>query len=133
MDDPLSEDTEVLFRQVHPSFIQNDQPSSQPFAPTLKDNNKLSVDRSSLTTAAASHALHTGAGHASAAVYGVSVAEFRAEALPCISDPLKAADGEPANPAHAYADYSGHGISQQKLKAKRLKLKASTRGRLYPV
>ena len=132
MGDPLSEDAEVLFRQVHPSFIQNDQPSSQPFAPTPKDDNKLSVDRSALTTPAASYALHTGAGHASAAVYGVSVGEFQAEALPCISDPLEAADGEPANVAHAYADYSGHGISQQKLKAKRLKLKAVARGQLHP-
>ena len=132
MGDPLSEDAEVLFRQVHPSFIQNEQPSSQPFAPTPKDDNKLSVDRGSLTTPAASYALHTGAGHASAAVYGVSVGEFRAEAIPCISDPLEAADGEPANDAHAYADYSDHGVNQQKLKAKRLKLKAVARGRLLP-
>ncbi len=132
MGDPLPEDAEVLFRQVHPSFIQNEQPSSQPFAPTPKDDNKLSVDRSSLTTAGGSYALHTGSGAASAAVYGVSVGEFRAESIPCISDPLEAADGKPANDAHAYANYSEHGINQQKLKAKRLKLKAVARGRLHP-
>lgn len=72
----LTDENEVLLRQIHPTFIQGGQPSSQPFAPTPKDANRLSVDRSSLTTAADSHALFTGNGHASEAVYGVSVGEF---------------------------------------------------------
>ena len=132
MGDPLNDADEVLFRQIHPSFLDNGKPSSQPFAPTAKDQEKLSVDRSSLTDAASSFALFTGAGHQSVAVFGLTVGEFGAEGLPCISDPLDAVEREPANPAHAYADYSGHSSSQQKTKAKRLKQKALLRGRLHP-
>ncbi len=132
MSDQLADDAEILFRQVHPSFIQGDEPSSQPFLPTPKDDNKLSLDRASLTTALEAHALFTSNGRQSVAVYGLSVGEFGAERLPCFSDPLKATVEDPANPAHAYAEYSMHGIAQQKNKAKRLKQKALARGRLHP-
>ena len=128
----LTDDDEVLFRQMHPSFVQAGEPSSQPFAPTPKDDNKLSVDREALTTAAASHALFTGNGHASAAVYGVSVGEFVGEALPCRSDPLAATATQAENPAHAYADYAAHVPAQQKNRAKRLKRYALARGQLHP-
>lgn len=128
----MTDETEVLFRQVHPRFIQGAEPSSQAFQPTPKDDHKLSVDRSALTTAAEAHALFTSTGRLSAAVYGLSVQEFQVEELPCVSDPLEAAGEEPANPAHAYADYSAHGVNQQKIKAKRLKQKALARGRLHP-
>lgn len=132
MGEPLIDPGEVLFRQIHPSFLDNGKPSSQPFAPTQKDEAKLSVDRSALTDAAESFALFTGTGHQSAAVYGLTVGEFVTEALPCLSDPLAAEGLEPANPAHAYADYSGHNPNQQKVKAKRLKQKALARGCLHP-
>ena len=129
---PLCDGDEVLFRQIHPSFYDNSYPSSGPFAPSAKDDSKLSVDRSSLTTAAASHALFTGNGFASVAVYGVSVAEFNAESLPCHPDPLRAEGALAANPAHAYADFSAFNPSQSKKIAKRLRNNAVQRGRLYP-
>lgn len=128
----LDDSDEVLFRQVHPSFIDGGQPSSQTFTPTPKDEGKLSVDRSSLTSAAASHALFVGDGNTSDAVYGVSVGEFGAEALTCVSDPLQASATQSANIAHAYADYTPHSSNAQKTKAKRLKIKAIARGKLHP-
>lgn len=69
----LSDDDEVLFRQVRPGFMQGDSPSSQSFMPTPKDDNKLSVDRSALTTAKGSCRLYTGNGFESTAVYGLAV------------------------------------------------------------
>ena len=128
----LSDDDEVLFRQVHPGFMQGDTPSSQSFMPTSKDDNKLSVDRSSLTTAKDSYQLFTGNGFESRAVYGVTVGEFREQDIPCIGDPLDSSNGQAANPAHALADYRAHTPSRQKIKAKRLKQKALVRGRLFP-
>ncbi len=128
----LTEMSEVLFRQVHPKFMHGGQPSSQPFEPTPKDGNRLSVDRSQLTTASDSYTLYTSSGHASAAVYGLTVGEFDAQDLPCHSDPLTATATEVANPAHAYADYSAHSSAQRKNKAKRLKQDAIARGRLHP-
>jgi hypothetical protein len=129
---PLDDGEEVLFRQIHPNFYDNDFPSSESFAPSRKDNNKLSVDRSSLTTAGRAHALFTGNGFKSEAVYGVSVAEFRAENLPCYPDPLEAEGTLAANPAHAYADFSTFSPTQGKKIAKRLRNNAVNRGRLHP-
>jgi hypothetical protein len=129
---PIDDSEEVLFRQIHPNFYDNSYPGSGQFAPTAKDDKKLSVDRSSLTTAAASHALFTTNGFASVAVYGVSVAEFRVENLPCYPDPLKAEGVLKANPAHAYADFSAFSASQGKKIAKRLRNNAVKRGRLHP-
>lgn len=131
MAEQLANDDEVLFRQVHPTFMQDGQPSSQPFMPTDKDNNLLSVDRSSLTTAEASYLIFTGDGNQSIGVYGINVGEFKEHALPCVSDPIMASENKLANPAHAYADYSQYGTNKQKTLAKRLKLRAIARGKLY--
>jgi hypothetical protein len=131
MSEPLTDQDEVLFRQIHPIFLKGGLGSS-PFMPNSSDKNLLSVDRGTLTDAAASYALYTSTGRQSEAVYGISVGEFGYEKLPCKSDPLEAAEGQPANPAHALADYSAHSSGQQKNVAKRLKQKALARGRLYP-
>lgn len=47
----LTDLAEVLLRQVHPSYIENGDLSSQPFRPTPKDANKLSLYRSSICSA----------------------------------------------------------------------------------
>lgn len=127
----LESDDEVLFRQVNPSFYDKGEPSSQPFMPTSKDENKLSVDRSGLTDAKQSYELFVGNGYKSSAVYGLSVGEFKHEDLPSVSDPIPASPGKAANPAHAYANYSNHSAQEQKRKAKRLKHLAISRGCLY--
>ena len=128
----LDDSDEVLLRQIHPTQYDNSHPASGQFAPSAKDDNKLSVDRSSMTTAEASHALFTGNGFASAAVYGVSVGEFGGEGLACYPDPLKAEGKLAANPAHAFADFSSVTISRGKKIAKRLRNVAVKRGRLHP-
>ena len=135
----LDDNDEILFRQIHPSFIQDGEVSSQPFAPTSqafaptpKDDGFLSVDRSSMTSASDSHRLFTSNGHSSSAVYGVTVGEFSAEEIPCIAAPIKASETQAANDAHALANYNPHTPNQQKNKAKRLKQKAIARGRLHP-
>ena len=132
MGEALVDVAEILFRQIHPTFVEDDgEPSSQPFMPSKKDNNMLSVDRSSLTDAAGSHALYVANGQASAAVYGLTVSEFGEENLPCTSDPLAKTDKLTANPAHALADYTAHSPNQQKNIAKRLKIVARARGLLF--
>lgn len=135
----LDDEQEVLFRQIHPSFLQGAElssipfaPTSQAFCPTPKDDGFLSVDRASKTSAVESFKLFNANGNSSVAVYGVTVGEFKSEAIPCIDDPLEASKDQAANPAHALADYTHHTSGQQKNKAKRLKQKAINRGRLYP-
>jgi len=130
MGDKLTDKAEILYRQIHPTFIENGEPSSQPFKPTEKDKNLLSVDRSSLVSAERSHVAYTAAGMSSSAVYGLTVGEFGTEKIVCNSDPIE--DGALKNAAHSVADYSVHSASQQKNVAKRLKRKALERGCLHP-
>jgi hypothetical protein len=124
--------SEVLFRQVHPDFVEKERPSSQPFAPTTKDNGKLSVDREELTSAKASYDYYTGErGLASVGVCGLTVGEFAGEQIGCIPDPVPPTNEINGNPAHAYADYSRQSKSRHKNIAKRLKQAAIARGWLH--
>jgi hypothetical protein len=49
MTNELVDEGEILFRQIHPEFMDNGEPTSQGFGPTAKDEGKLSVDRSAIT------------------------------------------------------------------------------------
>lgn len=130
---PISTPEELLFRQVHPTQRQSGVLSSAMFIPTPDDEDQLSVDRKSLTTAKDSFELFTGNGLASVAVVGVTVGEFGKEGLPCHPDPLPATGTLKANPAHAYVDYSGAtGTNKRKRMAQRLRTVAAGRGILHP-
>ena len=132
MGNKLTDLDEILFRQIHPNSLQSGEPGSDRFRPTPSDSNMLSTDRSSLTTAEASHSLYTSTGRKSAAVFGLSVHEFGRENIQCVEDPIAASTNDPGNPAHALADYSLHDEKAQKLIAKRLKRLAVARGCLFP-
>ena len=128
----LKDDDEILFRQIHPKLLDEGDPDSSNFMPKPSDQNLLSVDRSSITTASDAYNLYIQGGKESAAVYGVSVVEFRNEDVSCFEDPLVATATILANPAHAVADYSKMGSSAQRKTAKKLKLRAIARNKLYP-
>lgn len=127
----ITDGSEILFRQIHPHFYSNGKPASNRFLPSKSDEGKLSVDRSSLTTAEQSHGLYTSNGKQSVAVFGLSVAEFGAEGLRAFEDPLEETDDNPANPAHALVDYRMLDKRQQKEAATRLAAKAIARGCLH--
>lgn len=131
--DSLADDDEVLFRQMHPSFVRDGRPSSQAFRPTAKDEGRLSVARGSLTTAAAAFQHYTQRlCLASAGTWGVTVGECREQGLPAIADPLAAPPETVADPAHAVIDFTAHSRSQTEAKGTRLARKAFERGRLHP-
>lgn len=138
MVDKLNDHSEVLYRHIHPDFLDGDVPSSDRFRPSKKDKNLLSIDRSSVHDAATSHRIYTSTGKKSAAIFGVSVGEFSGEAISCIEDPVDAKDAtesEPAvpeNKAHALADYTAHPEKNQKNVAKELKRLAMQRKRIFP-
>lgn len=128
----LTNAEEVLYRQIHPTFMHEGVPSSGSFMPSKKDEHKLSLDRSSLVTAEASHVAYLATGLESEAVYGLEVREFGAEAIDCEEDPIERSETAPENKAHALADYSPFNPSKQKNISKRLKIKAVARGCLHP-
>lgn len=130
MIDKLSDENIVLFRQIHPSFIQDGIPTSQSFVPTPKDEGKLSVDQSNLVSAEIAFNQYIGKGRQSTAVYGVSVFEFGVQSIDCFPDPIETL--EEVNHSHAYANYAPYLNNEQKNKAKRIKQNALARGRLHP-
>lgn len=133
MTDQISDKDELLFRQVHPNFVDAGELSSAAFRPTAKDNGQLSVDRSSLTTSEASYRLHTvSKGLSSAGTYAVSVGDFSEVEVTCYPDPIAAIGDQPYNAAHAYGDFTKLSSGRQKTAAKRLRNRAASRGCLHP-
>ncbi|MBG0794197.1 hypothetical protein IYY11_12565 [Methylocystis sp. H62] len=132
MSTQLTDEEELLFRQVHPDLLDGDIPASSNFKPKPSDENMLSVDRSSLATAEEAFDLYISNGRKSIAVYALSVGEFTGEKINCVEDPVEASEKMKANPAHAVADFSTHNVSQQGKIAKRLKQKAVARGKQHP-
>ena len=134
MTGPLDDAEELLFRQVHPSFVRDGRPSSQAFRPTKKDEKKLSVARGALTDAKAAYELHVGAKKAgSVGTWGVTVGECLLHGLSTFEDPVLAADDQVEDVAHAVVDFSPLTSNGQiEAKASQLTRLATARGKLYP-
>jgi hypothetical protein len=103
----LTDESELLFRQVHPSWLNNGRPSSQTFRPSAKDEHLLSAARSAMTTAEDAFRLHTeGRKQDSVGTWGVTVDECRRQALPCFQSPTTCPPEIVADPAHAHVDFT---------------------------
>jgi hypothetical protein len=129
----LLDRTELLFRHAPPAFVREDRLSSQAFVPRKADAGKLSVARSSLTTAEAAYRLRVeGLGRPTAGTWAVSVGECNEANLGVAADPLSSPPEPVADPAHALIDFSGLTSRQQESKAQVLVAHARARGRLWP-
>lgn len=90
----------LMLRNVHPNFVDNGRVGSDGFAPSEQHDFKLSVDFNILSSPYESFVRHTELnGLPSAGVFGVTIGEFEDYKVECVADP------EPANPAHALADF----------------------------
>lgn len=133
MTETLSDQAEMMLRQIHPSCLHDGNPASDQFTPREQDAGKMSIDRGALVSASIAHARYVASGQRkSAAVYGLTVGEFAAENIVCLPDPQPADEQEPKNPAHALADFNAHPDNKRKTVGKRLKRLAVARGRLHP-
>jgi hypothetical protein len=117
--------TTLLFRQIHPSWVQSGRVTSQAFKPTPKDQKRLSVYDGDQITAKDSWNHHTKhLGYKSAGVLAVNVGECQSHDLIVETDP------EPF-PAHIVIVFKGCTNSQIEKKSKFLKKAAEARGWLY--
>lgn len=120
----MSPDT-LLYRQIHPSFIQNGRPTSQAFRPTPKDDSKLSVyDGDKIKPKAAWEHYTRILNLSSAGVMAVTNADCAAQQL------VVNADGTPY-PEHCSVDFSGLAKNAVEKAAKILASTAMQRGWLY--
>ena len=115
----------LLYRQIHPTFVQGDNVSSQAFRPTPKDNNRLSVYDGDLISAEKSHLHFTkDLNCESIGVLGVSVAECQIENLHVSNDSQTFKE-------HALIDFTEYGHTSKgtiKRKAESLRKYAMDRG-----
>lgn len=124
----LTDPDEVLFRQVHPSWVDDGVPTSQAFTPTPKDEGELSIALGSLTTAEAAFKHHTTVlKFASAGTWAVTVGEADDAGLESFDD------DQPDLLAHGFVDFRGLGRKEAKRRGMLLAASARARGRLYPV
>lgn len=115
----------LLYRQIHPNFVQNGRPTSQAFRPTPKDENKLSAYDGDKIQPKASWEHYTGTlGLSSSGVMAVSNVECTGQALSIL------ADGSDY-PEHCSIDFSGLAKGAVEKIAKVLAQYAVTRGWLY--
>jgi len=114
-----------LLRQVHPSFVQNGQITSQVFRPTPKDESQLSVENGELISAVASFERFVASGeNRSVGVMAVTFGECSSLALAVIED------GDPY-PEHCSIDFGGKHAGQIERASKILKHQAQARGWLH--
>ena len=116
----------IMLRQVHPSFMDGEEPTSQAFVPFPKDKDKLSVDDGTKTSPEAAYTHYTTVLKlSSTGVWGISETDVVSTGLTSGPDPL------PDNPAHALIDFMGLSGKEQRKKAKLLLAFALERGCLH--
>jgi hypothetical protein len=125
----ITELAELLFRQVHPSWIEDGIPTLLAFNPTTKDDGQLSVARGAKTTAAAAFTRHTETLNLrSAGTWAVAVGEARDGGV-VARDDSHLPDVE--DPAHAFVDFRGKTKRERSVAATVLRARASARGVLF--
>jgi hypothetical protein len=123
----LTDPDELLFRQVHPSWLDDDVPTSQAFTPTAKDDGELSIARGSLITAEAAYEHYTTVQKfASAGIWAVTVGESNGAGLESFDD------ARPGVAAHGFIDFRGLSKKEAKRRGVLLAARARARSRLYP-
>ncbi|HEX4130771.1 MAG TPA: hypothetical protein VHZ24_12070 [Pirellulales bacterium] len=114
----------MLYRQVHPSFVQSGRVTSQAFRPMPKDNFLLSVYDGDLISARDSWTHYTTRlEYLSVGVMAVTVGECLNESLPTRSDLTDF-------PEHAVVDFSAFQDKVEK-KSKALRVVAEKRGSVF--
>jgi hypothetical protein len=122
----LDDGDERLYRQVHPLWIEDGEPSSQAFRTTKKDEGMLSIALGSKTSAEGAFLHYTQVLElASGGTWAVTVGEVLDVELSSFEQPLE------NDPAHGYIDFRGHGRGAMESKSKVLRAKARDRGCVY--
>lgn len=125
----LSDHAELLWRQVHPTQVDDGRLSSSAFIPSQRDEGQLSTSRASKISAQAAFEDYTQVRkRQSFGVCAVSVGEVSGEALRAVDD-SEAPSEEELPPGHAYVDFRGIDSTNKRKKiGARLRDKAEVRG-----
>lgn len=120
----MNDDT-LLYRQVHPDWIQDGRATSQTFRPTPKDEQRLSIHDGDRISAADAWRQYTNQGLESHGVIAVTKGECDLFKLAVLPNPL------PGSPEHMLIDFTGKSGNQTKRIARRLTRIANDRGWIF--
>lgn len=115
----------LLYRQIHPSFVEDGKVSSQAFRPTKKDNERLSVYDGEQITAQDSW------GHYTTVLKKESVGVLAVTLQECTVQELVVTPDPDAFLEHVLVDFSGKSRKQQKAISRNLRDAAVTRDWVY--
>lgn len=128
---PLSDVEELLWRQVHPDWMQAGRCTSQAFKPTPKDKGQISVSQSSLVSAEDAFQFHISTlDLESAGVWAITVGDASSVGYAVLDDSQNPVPNTP--PGHALIDARQESGSRQKTLARALASAANDRGRIHP-
>ncbi|UFS93750.1 hypothetical protein [Nocardia huaxiensis] len=129
----LDNPDELIWRNVHPTWIDNGQLSSLAFKPSPKDTGKLSGAREEKVTADKHYFEFTEElGLESAGVWAVTVGEAREQAVPCVYDAESSTKPDPCPTGHTYLDFRSHSGGRVRKIASSLRKAAEERGKRHP-
>lgn len=129
----LGDQTELLWRNTHPTWIVNGKLTSQAFRPTPKDQQKLSAARESKVSAEENFKEFTEEFELdSVGVWAVSVGEVEEQGLRSIYDENSPSTPKPCLKGHTSIDFTGISQKQAKRIGGRLRDHAEARGRQHP-
>jgi len=135
MADPVEIATsdELLWRNVHPGWVDKGRLTSQVFRPTPKDQQRLSVARSSVVNASDHYVEYTDTiGLDSAGVWAASVEECVSAGVSAFHDEHSSMRPNPCPAGHAHLDFTPHTKGQARRIGGALRDRAEARGRLHP-
>ncbi len=120
---------DLLFRQVHPKYMNEGRFTPEVFLLSSSDYGLLSVAHAAKTSAEDAYRRHIKLGRASVAVVAVSVSECEEYAVPAYEDPTN------DDAAHAVIDHRAFLPDDKKKERRRIRellaLKADERGIAY--
>lgn len=122
---------ERYFRQCHPSFVQNDQPSSQFLGDFPRDGGRLSGTRSSVVNATESYLDHTQvAGLKSAGTWAITISEAEAAGSRVVDDSRTPATIPARARGHVYLDMRHFDPAERRAAVSALLIAFKARGQL---
>lgn len=124
---------ELIWRNVHPSWIQDGKVSSLAFKPSPKDTGRLSGARQDKVSAEKHYFEFTDAlGLTSSGVWAITVGEAQAQNVPCVYDAESSSKPDPCPTGHTYLDYRAQTGGRIRKIASALRRKAEERGKQHP-
>lgn len=122
----LTQMEELLWRNVHPDWVDDGVLSSQAFRPNSGDDGQMSVGRSSVVSASDHFSEYVAVPNKSGGIWALSVQEVDDQSLRVVDD--SKADPPPLLTGHAYVDFRDVGGKQEKKRGAKLRDRAAERG-----